>query len=30
MNVTYIDVPDQPLQYTLNDRRFGLSLRVTY
>jgi len=30
MNVTYIDVPDQPLQYTLNDRRYGLSLRITY
>jgi iron complex outermembrane recepter protein len=30
MNVTYIDVPNQPLQYTLNDRRYGLSLRVTY
>lgn len=30
LNVTYIDTPSQPLQYTLNDRRFGLSLRATY
>jgi TonB-dependent receptor len=30
MNVTYIGTPSQPLQYTLNDRRFGLSLRATY
>jgi len=30
MNVTYIGTMSQPLQYTLNDRRFGLSLRVTY
>ncbi len=30
MNVTYIDTPNQPLQYTLNDRRFGASLRATF
>ncbi|MCI4589562.1 TonB-dependent receptor [Sphingobium sp. BYY-5] len=30
MNVTYIDTPSQPLQYTLNDRRFGFSIRATY
>jgi len=30
MNVTYIGTPSQPLQYTLNDRRFGLSLRATF
>ena len=30
MNVTYIGTMSQPLQYTLNDRRFGLSLRATY
>ncbi|WP_440846515.1 TonB-dependent receptor [Sphingomonas sp. 22176] len=30
MNVTYIGTPSQPLQYTLNDRRFGFSLRATY
>ncbi len=30
MGVTYIDTPGQPLQYTLNDRRYGFSLRATY
>ncbi|TWB36513.1 TonB-dependent receptor [Nitrospirillum pindoramense] len=30
MSVTYIDTPGQPLQYTLNDRRFGISVRATY
>ncbi|MBD8679735.1 TonB-dependent receptor [Sphingomonas sp. CFBP 13720] len=30
MNVTYIGTPGQPLQYQLNDRRFGLSVRATY
>lgn len=30
MNVTYIQTEAQPLQYQLNDRRFGLSLRATY
>jgi len=30
LGVTYIDTPSQPLQYTFNDRRFGLSLRATY
>ncbi|MDR6116429.1 TonB-dependent receptor [Sphingomonas sp. SORGH_AS_0789] len=30
MNVTYIGTIGQPLQYQLNDRRFGLSLRATY
>ena len=30
MNVTYIGTPSQPLQYTLNDRRFSLSLRATF
>jgi iron complex outermembrane receptor protein len=30
MNVTYIGTAAQPLQYQLNDRRFGLSLRATY
>lgn len=30
MNVTYIGTPGQPLQYTLNDRRFGFSIRATY
>lgn len=30
MNVTYIGTPGQPLQYQLNDRRFGISLRATY
>jgi TonB-dependent receptor len=30
MNVTYISTPAQPLQYQLNDRRFGMSLRATY
>lgn len=30
MNVTYITTPAQPLQYQLNDRRFGVSLRATY
>lgn len=30
MGITYIDTPGQPLQYTLNDRRFGLTLRATY
>ncbi|MBI0475521.1 TonB-dependent receptor [Sphingomonas sp. MA1305] len=30
MNLTYINTLSQPLQYTLNDRRFGFSLRATY
>jgi TonB-dependent receptor len=30
MNVLYIGTPAAPLQYQLNDRRFGLSLRATY
>ncbi|WP_260928068.1 TonB-dependent receptor [Novosphingobium sp. 9] len=30
MNMTYIGTPSQPLQYTLNDRRFGFSIRATY
>ena len=30
MNLTYIGTMSQPLQYTLNDRRFGFSLRATY
>lgn len=30
MNVSYIGTPAAPLQYQLNDRRFGLSLRATY
>jgi TonB-dependent receptor len=30
MNVTYIQTPAQPLQYQLNDRRFGFSVRATY
>ncbi|WP_230629846.1 TonB-dependent receptor [Sphingomonas sp. Leaf37] len=30
MNATYIQTEAQPLQYQLNDRRFGLSLRATY
>ena len=30
MNVTYIGTLGQPLQYQLNDRRFGLSIRATY
>ncbi len=30
MGVTYIDTPSQPLQYTLNDRRYGISIRATY
>ena len=30
MNVLYIGTPSAPLQYQLNDRRFGLSLRATY
>jgi TonB-dependent receptor len=30
MNVTYIGTPGQPLQYQLNDRRFGLAIRATY
>lgn len=30
LNVTYINTPSQPLQYTMNDRRIGLSLRATY
>lgn len=30
MNVTYIGTMSQPLQYTLNDRRFGFSVRATY
>ena len=30
MNATYIQTEAQPLQYQLNDRRSGLSLRATY
>ncbi|ESQ85031.1 hypothetical protein AEAC466_04815 [Asticcacaulis sp. AC466] len=30
LGVTYIDTPGQPLQYTMNDRRFGISVRATY
>ncbi|WP_045767160.1 TonB-dependent receptor [Xanthomonas albilineans] len=30
MNQTYIGTPAAPLQYQLNDRRFGASVRVTY
>jgi len=30
MNQTYIGTPGEPLQYTLNDRRFGFSIRATY
>lgn len=30
MNVLYIGTPAAPLQYQLNDRRFGISLRATY
>ncbi len=30
MNRTYIGRETEPLQYTLNDRRFGFSLRATY
>jgi TonB-dependent receptor len=30
MNVLYIGTPAAPLQYQLNDRRFGLAVRVTY
>jgi TonB-dependent receptor len=30
MNMSYIGTPGAPLQYQLNDRRFGLSLRATY
>lgn len=30
MNKTYIASPAAPLQYQLNDRRFGLSVRATY
>ena len=30
MNVSYIGTVGQPLQYQLNDRRFGLSIRATY
>jgi iron complex outermembrane receptor protein len=30
MNRTYIGSPTEPLQYTLNDRRFGFSIRATY
>jgi TonB-dependent receptor len=30
MNETYIGTPSQPLQYQLNDRRFGVSVRATY
>lgn len=30
MNMTYIGTPGAPLQYQLNDRRFGLSVRMTY
>ncbi|MBW6532525.1 TonB-dependent receptor [Sphingomonas sp. RRHST34] len=30
MNETFIGTPTEPLQYTLNDRRFGVSLRATY
>ncbi len=30
MNQTYIGTPAAPLQYQLNDRRYGLTLRATY
>jgi len=30
MNVLYIGTPAAPLQYQLNDRRFGASIRVLY
>ena len=30
MNVLYIGTPSAPLQYQLNDRRFGASIRVLY
>ncbi len=30
MTETYINTTSQPLQYTLNDRRYGFSLRATY
>jgi iron complex outermembrane receptor protein len=30
MNVLYIGTPAAPLQYQLNDRRFGVALRITY
>ena len=30
MNVLYIGTPAAPLQYQLNDRRYGIALRVTY
>ncbi|MET3437997.1 hypothetical protein [Sphingomonas sp. 1185] len=30
VNLTYIGTISQPLQYTMNDRRFGFSLRATY
>ncbi|MGV1681693.1 TonB-dependent receptor [Sphingopyxis sp. NJF-3] len=30
MNKTYIGRETEPLQYTLNDRRFGFSIRATY
>jgi len=30
MNMTYIGTPGEPLQYTLNDRRLGFSIRATY
>ncbi|WP_082443104.1 MULTISPECIES: TonB-dependent receptor [unclassified Sphingomonas] len=30
MNILYIGTPSAPLQYQLNDRRFGLSVRATY
>lgn len=30
MNRTYIGVPSEALQYTLNDRRFGFSARATF
>ncbi|WP_242096411.1 TonB-dependent receptor [Sphingomonas sp. CROZ-RG-20F-R02-07] len=30
MNETYIGTPLAPLQYQLNDRRFGFSIRATY
>lgn len=30
MNVLYIGTPAAPLQYQLNDRRFGFAVRVTY
>ncbi len=30
MNQTYIGTPAAPLQYQMNDRRYGLTLRATY